>query len=255
LKEKNCNTEDLEKRIASLEERAFQNTKEFVQVFNYATNQILPVDDFILYRLTRLAGTTLIEAAYILLALKNTHLIEGDWCEYGVAHGRTSALLAQALLALRSPKKIYFYDSFEGLPKPHEKDILINDLYGLKEISAYTGKFNFPQELLIHELGTVSENTDYYHIVKGWIEPDLLKHNSPSQISFAFLDMDFYQSTYDVLIFLTKAMSKGGIVIVDDFGFFSSGIKTAVDEVLLLNPYSWKLTTPFYSKFAFLEKL
>ena len=245
----------LEERIANVEERLLQNTKEFIQVFNAATKQILPISDFILYRLSRLAGTTLLEAAYILSALKKTKPIEGDWCEYGVAHGRTSALLAQVLLELNISKKIYFYDSFEGLPNPHKKDVLINDLYDLKKMSAYAGKFNFPEEVLIRELSTVSNNNNYYNIIKGWINPDLLKQSSPTKVSFAYLDMDFYQSTFDVLIFLTQAMSKGGIAIVDDFGFFSSAIKAAVDEVQFLYPSEWNLTNPFSSKFVILEKL
>ena len=87
-----------------------RNVSDFFKVFNAARADKLDITPEISYRLSRLAGTTLLEAAHILLAIKKTQSIPGDWCEYGVAHGRTSALLAQVLLSKSTPRKLWLYD-------------------------------------------------------------------------------------------------------------------------------------------------
>jgi O-methyltransferase len=53
--------------------------------------------------------------------------VEGDVCEFGVAQGAISAVLAHEIK--NTNKNIWLFDSFEGLPEPSEKDILINDLF------------------------------------------------------------------------------------------------------------------------------
>ena len=51
----------------------------------------------------------------------------------------------------------------------------------------------------------------------------------PKKISFAYIDFDFYQPTFDALNVLEKIIVKNGIIIVDDYDFFSTGVKKAVE--------------------------
>ena len=67
--------------------------------------------------------------------------------------------------------------------------------------------------------------------------------------------MDFYQSTYDVISFLIERMSKGGIAVIDDYGFFSAGVKTAVTEIFTKYPDAFSLEHPFNDKFVILTRL
>jgi O-methyltransferase len=206
------------------------------------------------YRLVRLAGTSLLEAAFILRSLDNVKYIPGDWCEYGVAHGRTSALLAQTMFQHSGDRKLWLYDSFEGLPKPHEKDILLHDIFDKKSMQAYAGAISIPEQYLRNELASVNSDFSRFEIVKGWITLESLHNRSPQTISFAYLDMDFYQSTYDVLKFLIHRMPRGGIVVIDDYGFFSEGVRTAVAEILAENPGAFSFQHPFEDKFVILTR-
>ena len=52
----------------------------------------------------------------------------------------------------------------------------------------------------------------------------------PNKVCFAYLDFDFYEPTLAGLRFLDDKLEIGGHILVDDYGFFSSGAKTAVDE-------------------------
>ena len=75
-----------------------------------------------------------------------------------------------------------------------------------------------------------------YFIHKGFVEnvlPDNI--NLPSKISFAYVDLDLFEPTKIVLDYLHKIASDGAIIIVDDYNFFSTGVKTAVDDFLKRN--------------------
>jgi len=77
--------------------------------------------------LALLLGTPPSEAYFIIQALAKCKNIKGDVCEFGVAQGETSALIANEI-ALSSDKLLHLFDSFEGLPKPTERDILKDDI-------------------------------------------------------------------------------------------------------------------------------
>jgi hypothetical protein len=239
------------------EQKDYRRTavRELITLFEALYGVDLGIDDPIVDRLTRIAGTTLLEAAFILKSLAETREIEGDWCEYGVAHGRTSALLAQVMLKEARGRTLWLYDSFEGLPAPHKKDVLLNDIYKKGSMAAYEGMLSFPEETLRGELAFVDAGTDWFKIKKGWITSESLKTGSPDRITFAYLDMDFYRSTLDVLGFLVERMPAGGIAVIDDYGVFSEGVRTAVAEVMTAHPAAFALETPFNSKFAVMKRL
>jgi O-methyltransferase len=245
----------LKHNLSELQSYRVRDTSGLMTLFNAIHTPIFEVDYNIRYRLSRLAGTTLLEAAFILRALEQTKNLDGDWCEYGVAHGRTSALLAQVMMQQRRPRTLWLNDSFEGLPEPHEKDVLLHDIFSKGSMAAYKGAISFPEAYVIDELHSVKQGSDWYRINKGWITAKSLAVNSPSRISFAFLDMDFYKSTYDVLRLLIEKMPTGGVAILDDYGFFSEGVKTAAQEILAEFPKSFDLEVPYSSKFAMLTRI
>lgn len=82
----------------------------------------------------------------------------------------------------------------------------------------------------------------------------------PSKVSFAYVDFDFYEPILLALNFIHPIMDPGGIMIVDDYNFFSTGSKTEVDEwVAEQNATSpvYELTVPdeALGYFAVLRKL
>src|SRR5947208_545518 len=62
--------------------------------------------------LAKLEGTQLGEAFYLLDALHRSIHLEGDICEFGVAQGATSALMANEIFD--TSKSLWLFDSFAG---------------------------------------------------------------------------------------------------------------------------------------------
>jgi O-methyltransferase len=181
--------------------------------------------------LARLLGT-LPEAYFIVQALSKCKDVPGDVCEFGVAQGETSALIANEI-ALSSNKRFHLFDSFEGLPKPSDKDQLKDDIFSLGSIGAYAGSMFCPEYMVRSRLDAISFPAQRYVIHKGFIEQ--LNHEDkalPKEVCFAYVDFDFYEPTKIALDFLHRVTPIGAIIIVDDYDFFSTGAKTAVDEFI-----------------------
>jgi len=211
-----------------------------------------------LFLIQRLLGTQPSEAYFIINLLEKTEKIDGDVCEFGIAQGETSALIANEIRLTK--KKLHLFDSFEGLPKPTEKDILKDDIDGLGNISAYKGTMSSPEEMVARRLKSVRFPKSRYIIHKGFIE-DLVreKNGFPGEISFSYLDFDFYKPTKITLDFLDKVTGRGSVVLVDDYDFFSTGVKTAVDEFISeknKHTEKYKLSVPdkVFGHFAIIVK-
>lgn len=179
--------------------------------------------------LARLMGTPPSEAYYIIQALSKCRDLPGDVCEFGVAQGETSALIANEIAA--SEKRLHLFDSFEGLPSPTEKDQLQDDIFSLGSMEAYAGAMACPDDMVRARLNAISFPPERYILHKGFIEQ--LIHtatNLPSQVCFAYVDFDFYEPIMITLEFLHPITPVGAMIVVDDYGHFSTGAKTAVDE-------------------------
>ena len=67
-------------------------------------------------------------------------------------------------------------------------------------------------------------------MIKGKVENSLIiKKNLPKKICLLRLDTDFYKSTKAELNNLFKLVSKGGVIIFDDYSNWL-GAKKAIDE-------------------------
>jgi hypothetical protein len=204
--------------------------------------------------MSRLLGTGVGEAAYICYYLRRSLKVEGDVCEFGVAQGRTSALLGWE--AIKTDKKIWLFDSFKGLPKPSEKDKLKDDIFHLGAIEKYEGKMCCGIGMVKRELKGISFPEDRTMIVPGFIEETIKLSYLPTKVCFAYIDFDFYDPIAVALGFLDKTLQKGGFVIVDDYDFFSTGVKIAVDEFLLSHAGRYVFSLPLggAGKFCIVER-
>ena len=82
--------------------------------------------------LGELVGTSPPEAYFIIESVARTNNLGGDVCEFGVAQGRTSALLANELLG--TGRVLHLFDSFSGLPAPSNNDKLLDDIFRLMKV-------------------------------------------------------------------------------------------------------------------------
>lgn len=191
-------------------------------------NKEYEIDEVRLKLLSNLIGTGYCEGLYIIEYLKRSLHLDGDICEFGVAQGTTSALLAYEIL--NTNKNIWLFDSFEGLPIPSEKDILINDIFNLGSMEAYKGTMSCPEEMVRSRLSTINFPPNRIKIVPGFIEKTIHNTVLPQKVCFAYIDFDFYEPIQIALHYLDGVVQLGGSIIVDDYDFFSKGAKFAVDE-------------------------
>ena len=185
----------------------------------------------IIVMLKDLKGTSLAEGINIIDSLLNSVEVEGDVCEFGVAQGKTTKLISY--LIKDTKKKIYLYDSFMGLPAPSKEDVLKDDIFNLKKMSLYEGKMSHNEKKVLSELNSINFDEKRIILNKGFFNQknkDIFEY--PEKISFAYIDFDFYLPTKDVLDVIEAKLSKNSTIIIDDYDFFSTGVKTAVDEWL-----------------------
>lgn len=205
--------------------------------------------------ISKLDGTQVSEALFILDSLQKTQNIDGDVCEFGVAQGLTSTFIAYNLNP--ENKQLWLYDSFEGLPKPTIHDQLKDDIFNLGDINSYQGTMKHDQTTLINNIKKSKIDLSKVKIIAGFIEKTIPFDNLPDKVSFAYIDFDFYEPIKIALESLHELVPKNGIIIVDDYDFFSTGAKKAVDEFLEVHKgqYLNSIYKPPIGGFAILTKI
>ena len=161
--------------------------------------------------------------------------IKGDFVECGVWKGGSVMAALLVLKKLNKTNKIFFlYDTFEGMSEPSDFDLdytknkainLLNKNQKNKEnvIWCYS-----PIEDVKNNLRRINYPEENIRFVKGKVE-DTLRLNTPEKISLLRLDTDWYESTKFELENLFPKLVKGGVLLVDDYGYWK-GSKKAVDE-------------------------
>ncbi|MGH7196858.1 MAG: TylF/MycF/NovP-related O-methyltransferase [Candidatus Saccharimonadales bacterium] len=170
------------------------------------------------------------ELEIILLELEKVlkQEVKGDVVEFGCFAGTTSLFLQRLLLQYGGNKKLHVYDSFAGLPpKTSEDQSPAGEQFKQGELIATKSQLikHFKQAGL--PLPTIH---------KGWFE-EFTPDDVPSQISFAFLDGDFYSSILASLRLVWPRLSPGATIIVDDYHTEAlPGVRRAIEE--------WQRTHP-----------
>lgn len=143
--------------------------------------------------------------------------IEGDVVEFGCYVGESSKFLQKTISYKESDKKLYVYDSFEGLPNlgKHEEGT------GWR-----AGTLRTTEEIL--KSNFINNKLQIPIITKGWFK-DIDEKNIPEKISFAFLDGDFYSSIYESLEKVYDKVTDGGYILFHDYERFDlPGVKQAI---------------------------
>ena len=148
---------------------------------------------------------------------KQVRDLPGDVLEIGVWRGGTSGIFATLL----PDKTIYLADTFKGVIKSseweHYKDKAHDDT-----------SIPIVEELLTEKLGVAN-----YKILEGIFPEDTGAQVEGVKWSLVHIDVDVYQSAKDAFHYVWESIVPGGIVVFDDYGFFSAcgGVKKFIDEV------------------------
>ncbi|MBL6852573.1 MAG: class I SAM-dependent methyltransferase [Alphaproteobacteria bacterium] len=157
------------------------------------------------------------DRCYVLATLLRQALhLPGDIFECGVYRGGTAAMIARILRDARSDKKLYLFDTFEGMPETDPA----RDLHRAGDFSDTTAT----------AVAKFVNAPDIAVLRKGFI-PDTFAGLEDRQVAFAHIDVDIYRSILDSLAFIWPRLSPSGFVVFDDYGFPSCpGARAAVDE-------------------------
>lgn len=161
----------------------------------------------------------------------NDKKIEGDFVEAGVWRGGSLIILKKLIEKYKLNKKIYGYDTFEGMPEPSEVDVKWNNISAAHKAKIKKDDWcKCSIEDVKKNILTVLNDLKDINLIKGLVEETLLvESNLPKKISLLRLDTNFYKSTKVELEILFPRLSKGAILIIDDYGNWK-GAKKAVDE-------------------------
>jgi O-methyltransferase len=160
--------------------------------------------------------------------------IPGDVVECGVWRGGSAMLAALTLKRLGDRERhIHLYDTFAGMPEPGELDV---DMLGQCAAPAWQGQQRQGiNEWCYASVADVRQNlnstgfpSDRLHLVEGLVE-ETIPANVPERIAVLRLDTDWYESTWHELVHLYPLLSRGGVLIVDDYGHWA-GARAAVDR-------------------------
>ena len=144
--------------------------------------------------------------------------VAGDIVECGTARGGSAALMGLALKRRGSSTRLWIFDTFEGLPAPTAEDPL--------SAHAFTGTCRVDIDevrSLLEQLGIIN-----IELVKGLVQ-NTLPVTQTGRIAFLHIDTDWYDSVRACLETLYDRVSVGGIIQIDDYGYWS-GAKKAVEE-------------------------
>jgi O-methyltransferase len=157
---------------------------------------------------------------YLLLQCQN---LEGDLVECGTFAGETAVLMG-----CLSDKRLWLYDSFQGLPSKQAID-------GVDQLFR-EGLFTIDKSVLLKNFETAGLPEP--KIIGKWFK-DVTDDELPDRVAFAHLDGDFFESIRDSLTLVYPRMTSGGIVLIDDFNHYGlPGVRAAVSEFLRDKPES-----------------
>jgi len=160
--------------------------------------------------------------------------VPGAVVECGVWKGGSVMAIALTLLRLGDQaREVYLYDTFEGMTTPTEQDVDFEGRDAASQIAVATDRvlgieaYAPLEEARANILGTGYSSANV-HFVKGRVE-DTLPAQAPEQIGLLRLDTDWYESTKHELEHLFPRLSRGGVLMIDDYGHWR-GVRQATEE-------------------------
>jgi O-methyltransferase len=169
----------------------------------------------------------------------HSHKIPGDIVECGVWRGGSMIAAAMTLMRLNDTQHtLYLFDTFQGMSPPTAVDRASSSGISAAELlanSAPTEKIWAVSSLdeTRHNLAQTGYPDHLIQFVKGRVE-ETLPGRAPQQVALLRLDTDWYESTRHELIHLFPRLVPGGVLIIDDYGYWK-GAKKAVDEYIQEN--------------------
>jgi hypothetical protein len=174
--------------------------------------------------------------------------IPGDIVECGVWRGGSALLSGLTVRAAeaRRPRrgwlvsrrrKLWLYDTFEGMTAPTAQDIDLTNTSAAQYMAEHSdeGRWCYADEDDVRRVfASEGFGAQDMEVVKGDVV-QTLHARRPRRIALLRLDTDWYESTKAELELLYPRLSRGGVLIIDDYGHWE-GARQAVDEFFAHEP-------------------
>jgi O-methyltransferase len=180
-------------------------------------------------------------ALYKLSEEINQRSLPGDIVECGVYNGGSAAIMASHCERSPVDRNVWLFDSFEGLPKPTDKDGDKAPAYegwchgDLSKVKKVLRKLRIPESRI--------------HIIKGWFQ-DTFPSVQIRDIAILHIDADWYESVKLCLEKFYDSVQAGGYIVLDDYGDWE-GCRIATDEFLKKRALDVKLIQVDYTGYYF----
>lgn len=159
---------------------------------------------------------------YRMVRYINRNNIPGAIVECGVWNGGSAAMMAAASRDSGVQREMWLFDSFEGLPRPSERDSAIERAFYFEDWNK--GSI----EKVKHVFNTLNLSLDQVNFVKGWFDQTI--PGAPvREIALLHIDADWYDSVRMVLQSLYDRVAPGGYIVLDDYGYWQ-GCNQAVHD-------------------------
>jgi O-methyltransferase len=164
--------------------------------------------------------------------------IAGDIVECGVWRGGSSMLSALSLMARDDTSRtLWLYDTFEGMPPPGEQDVKFDGIPARTLLDGQEPSRDEVNDWCVASIDDVRQNmertgypSERTRYIEGKVE-ETIPGSAPDAIAVLRLDTDWFDSTWHELVHLYPRLTSGGVLIVDDYGWWQ-GARDAVDRFL-----------------------
>ncbi len=168
--------------------------------------------------------------------------IAGALVECGVWRGGSAMMMALAARHFGDPEReIWLYDTFAGMTPPDSRDVQAMSGIAASDLLAARSRDRddpfwgiSPRTEVEANLLRVTASLDRFRLVEGDV-CETIPAILPERIALLRLDTDWYESTLHELEHLYPRLEPGGVLIVDDYGYWQ-GARLAVDHYFTNNP-------------------
>ena len=188
-----------------------------------------------LYELCREETMTSIERMYALYSATRYVVdngLPGDFVECGVWRGGSVMLMALTLARLGDTSRtLWLYDTFTGMTLPGDADVQTMSGRSARDVLSEderSGPFWGIAARAVVEQNLERTGYPNIRIIEGDVVATI-PAAAPPQIALLRLDTDWYASTRHELEQLYPRITSGGVLIIDDYGYWS-GARKATDE-------------------------
>lgn len=168
-----------------------------------------------------LNNATALETLYRTAADVADRRVPGDIVECGVYNGGSVATIARALNDGR--RVFWLYDSFQGMPPAGSRD-------GSFARTLPPGECLGAESTARQTLARAGVHSEFIQVRTGWFR-DTFTAALPAAVCYLHIDADWYDSVLLSLRTFYPLVSPGGVIVLDDFGWWEGARRAFYDFV------------------------